>query len=204
MFSRARADVAAAGAVPGTSSPATGRRTGLRLTNAMLLGTAALDLTRCSLVLMTSRQAASTAGLVTAGIGAAVVSMASARGYRTGKRGAAWAALVIGVASAPQASASGFRAPFTIPDAATAVLGVLLSVAVIAEYGCPSKSSDHSESPWMAPPPSQPDRNPLIRLDRILLETDHPFGNRSESRRPPPRQPRKKRECRQCRARRLT
>jgi hypothetical protein len=114
----------------------------------MLLAAAALDLTRCSLALMTSRHVASTVGLVTAGIGAAAVSVTAARGYRTGQRWAAWAALVIGVASAPQASASGFRAPFTIPDAATAVLGVLLTVAVLAVYGRTGKSPDHSEIPW--------------------------------------------------------
>jgi hypothetical protein len=55
---------------------------------------------------------------------------------------------VIGVASAPQASASGFRAPFTIPDAATAALGILLTVAVLAVYGRPSQPPDHSEIPW--------------------------------------------------------
>ena len=45
---------------------------------------------------------------------------------------AVWAALLIGTASAPQASASGFQAPYAIPDAATAALGVLLTVAILA------------------------------------------------------------------------
>jgi hypothetical protein len=144
----ARPGAPAAAAAPGTSPPAVGHRTGPRFTAAILLAAAALDLTRCGLALMTSRHIASNVGLVTAGIGAAVVSMAAARGYRAGQRWAVWAALVIGVASAPQASASGFRAPFTIPDAATAVLGVLLTVAVLAFYGRPVKASDHSELPW--------------------------------------------------------
>jgi hypothetical protein len=149
----ARPGMPAAVAVPGTSSPAVGHRTGPRLTAAMLLAAAALDLTRCGLALMTSRHVAPTVGLVTAGIGAAVVSMIAARGYRAGQRWAAWAALLIGVASAPQASASGFSAPFTIPDAGTAVLGVLLTVAVLAVYGRPLKPPDHSQSPWEMDPP---------------------------------------------------
>jgi 16S rRNA (adenine1518-N6/adenine1519-N6)-dimethyltransferase len=41
----------------------------------------------------------------------------------------------VGVASAPQASASGFHAPYTIPDTATAVLGVLLAVTILATVG---------------------------------------------------------------------
>jgi hypothetical protein len=186
MRRRARPCVPAAIAVPGTASPAVGHLTGPRLTAAMLLAAAALDLTRCGLALMTSRHIASNVGLVTAGIGAAVVSMAAARGYRAGQRWAVWAALVIGVASAPQASASGFRTPFTIPDAATAVLGVLLTVAVLAFYGRPLNSPDYSGSLWdvdspvggvvggavvppsrMAPTVSRPDRNPLIGLDRL-------------------------------------
>jgi hypothetical protein len=102
---------------------------------AMLIAAAALDLTRCSLVLMTFRHVAPAVAMVAAGIGAAVVSVAAARGYRAGQRWAAWAALLIGIASAPQASASGFRNPYTIPDVATAALGVLLTVAILATAG---------------------------------------------------------------------
>ncbi|HTA09423.1 MAG TPA: hypothetical protein VK836_12965 [Streptosporangiaceae bacterium] len=98
----------------------------------MLIGAAGLDLTRCSLVLLTYRHIAPTVGLVAAGLVAAVVSLTAARGYRAGRRWAAWAALLIGVASAPQASASGFHNPYTMPDVATAALGVLLAVAVLA------------------------------------------------------------------------
>jgi hypothetical protein len=43
--------------------------------------------------------------------------------------------LLIGATSAPQAAASGFHAPYTIPDTATAALGVLLTVAVLATAG---------------------------------------------------------------------
>jgi hypothetical protein len=45
------------------------------------------------------------------------------------------AAVLIGAASAPQAAASGFHAPYTIPNTATAALGVLLTVTVLATAG---------------------------------------------------------------------
>jgi hypothetical protein len=101
----------------------------------MLIAAAALDLTRCSLVLMTFRHLTSASVLVAAGIGATALSVAAARGCLAGNRWAAPAALLIGVASAPQASASGFSAPYLVPDVATAVLGVLLAVAVLATLG---------------------------------------------------------------------
>jgi hypothetical protein len=118
-----------------TTSPAAGSRPGRHVIAAMLLAAAALDLTRCSLVLMTARQPAAAAWLVAAGLAAAVLSARTARGSQAGQRWAGWAALLIGIASAPQAAASGFRAPYTIPDAATAALGVLLAVAVLATAG---------------------------------------------------------------------
>jgi hypothetical protein len=147
MRSRARPGVPAAAVAPGTASPAAGRPTGLPLIAAMLIAAAALDLTRCSLILMTFRHVAPTVGLVAAGIGAAVVSVTAARGYRAGQRWAAWAALLIGVASAPQASASGFRNPYTIPDVATAALGVLLTVAILATVGRTGQPVQHLEIP---------------------------------------------------------
>jgi hypothetical protein len=119
----------------------------MRLIAAMLIGAAGLDLTRCSLVLMTYRHIGPTVGLVAAGIGAAVVSLTAARGYRAGRRWAAWAALLIGVASAPQASASGFHNPYTIPDVATAALGVLLAVAILATVGRTRQPVQHVEIP---------------------------------------------------------
>lgn len=127
--------VPAPAAAPGTASPAAGRPTGLRLIAAVLIAGAALDLTRCSLVLMTVRHVGPAAGLVAAGIGTAVVSVFAALGYRAGRRWAAWAALLIGIASAPQASASGFHNPYTVPDMATAALGVVLAVAILASVG---------------------------------------------------------------------
>ncbi len=113
----------------------------------MLIAAAALDLTRCSLVLTTFRHVAPAVGLVAAGIGAAAVTVTAARRYRAGQRWAAWAVLLIGVASAPQASASGFRNPYMIPDVATAALGVLLTVAILATVGRASTPARPPESP---------------------------------------------------------
>jgi hypothetical protein len=139
--------VPAAAAAPGTAYSAAGRPPGLRLIAALLIAAAALDLTRCSLVLMTIRHPASAAWLVADGIGAAVVSVTAARGYRDGRRWAAWAALLVGVASAPQASASGFDNPYTIPDVATAALGVLLAVAILATVNPAGRPVRHLEVP---------------------------------------------------------
>jgi hypothetical protein len=41
--------------------------------------------------------------------------------------------------SAPQAAASGFHAPYVIPDTATAAIGILLTVAVLATAGRPGQ-----------------------------------------------------------------
>jgi hypothetical protein len=147
MCGRARRGVPAA-AAPGTASrAAAGRPTGLQLIAAMLIAAAALDLTRCSLVLMTFRDVAPAVGLVAAGISAAAVSVTAARAYRAGRRWAVWAALFIGVASAPQASASGFHNPYTIPDVATAALGVLLTVAILATFGRTGQLDQKLENP---------------------------------------------------------
>jgi hypothetical protein len=113
----------------------------------LLLAAAALDLTRCGLVLVTARHAGLAAGLVAAGLAAAALSLWSARGCQSGRRWSGWAALLIGAASAPQAAASGFRAPYTIPDMATAVLGVLLTVAVLATAGRTGLPAQCTESP---------------------------------------------------------
>jgi hypothetical protein len=144
----ARRDVPAAAAAPGTASRApAGRPTGLQLIAAMLIAAAALDLARCSLVLMTFRHVAPAVGLVAAGMSAAAVSVTAARAYRAGRRWAAWPALLIGVASAPQASASGFHNMYTIPDVATAALGVLLTVAILATVGRTGQPDQHLENP---------------------------------------------------------
>jgi hypothetical protein len=101
----------------------------------LLLTAAALDLTRCGLVLATARPSAPAAGLVAAGLAAAALSSWTARGCLARWRWPTWAALLIGAASAPQAAASGFAAPYTVPDVTTAVLGIVLAVTVLATAG---------------------------------------------------------------------
>jgi hypothetical protein len=108
---------------------------GRYLTAGLLLTAAALDLTRCGLVLATARTAMVAAALLCAGLAAFALSLWTARACRDGQRWSAWAALLIGAASAPQAAASGFRGLYTIPDTATAAVGVLLTVAVLATVG---------------------------------------------------------------------
>src|ERR1700750_2958079 len=119
----------------GKTEPATGTPTVRRLIVSMLLTTATLDLTRCGLVMAAARHPAPTVGLVTAGLAAAALTARTARGCRAGRRWAGWAALLTGLASVPQAAASGFRSPYLIPDAATAALGILLAVTVLATTG---------------------------------------------------------------------
>jgi hypothetical protein len=119
----------------GKTEPATGTQIVRRLIVLMLLTAAALDLTRCGLVMAAARHPAPTAGLVTAGLAAAALTARTARGCRAGRRWAGWAALLIGLASAPQAAASGFRSPYLIPDTATAALGILLAVTILATAG---------------------------------------------------------------------
>jgi len=106
-----------------------------RLIVVMLFTAATLDLTRCGLAVAAARHPAPTAGLVTAGLAAAALTARIARGCQAGQRWADWAALLIGVASAPQAAASGFRSPYLIPDTATAALGVLLAITILATVG---------------------------------------------------------------------
>jgi hypothetical protein len=132
MNSRAPLGTPAASANSRTTSLAADHRPGRRLIAAMLLAAAALDLTRCGLVMVAARHPAPTAGLIAVGLAAAALTVRTARGCQAGQRWACWAALLIGVISAPQAAVSGFHAPYTIPDTATAALGVLLSVAVLA------------------------------------------------------------------------
>lgn len=145
--SRARPRVSAVTLARQGTPLATEKRGGRGLVVALLISAAALDLTRCSMVLMTFRRLDPAAGLVAAGVGAAVLSVTAARGYRAGRRWATLVALLIGVASAPQASASGFRAPFTIPDVATAALGIVLAVAILATAGGGETPTHHVVSP---------------------------------------------------------
>ena len=115
---------------------------GRYLTAGLLLTAAVLDLTRCGMVLATARPAAVAAGLLCAGLAAFALSLWAARGCRDGRRWSAWAALLIGAASAPQAAASGFRGLYLIPDTATAAVGVLLTVAVLATVGVTAPLGD--------------------------------------------------------------
>jgi hypothetical protein len=112
----------------------------------MLLAAAALDLSRCGIVVANARHAGPAIGLVSAGLAAAAVSLWTAHGCQGGHRWSDWAALLIGAASAPQAAAAGFRAAYAIPDTATAALGVLLTVAVLAtarQTGQPEHDTDN-------------------------------------------------------------
>ena len=118
-----------------TAAPSAATRPGQRLITMMLFAAAALDLTRCGLVLATAERLAPAAGLIATGLAAAAVSTWTARGCRGGRCWATWGALLIGAASAPQAAANGFHSPYAIPDTATAALGVLLTVAVLATAG---------------------------------------------------------------------
>ena len=119
----------------GKTEPAPGTQTVRRLVVLMLFTAAALDLTRCGLVMAAARHPGPTAGLVAAGLAAAALTARTARGCRAGRRWAGWAAVLIGLASAPQAAASGFRSPYLIPDAATAALGILLAITILATMG---------------------------------------------------------------------
>jgi hypothetical protein len=147
MTSHPPKDVPGAGAHGGTTVPAAGLRPGRRLIAVMLLTAAALDLARCGIILATTRHPAPAAGLVAAGLAAAALSLWTARGCHGGRRWSGWAALLIGAASAPQAATAGFHAPYTIPDTATAALGILLTVAVLATAGRTGRPGQITDNP---------------------------------------------------------
>jgi hypothetical protein len=119
----------------GAAGPTETRLAARRVTAMMLLAAAALDLTRCGLVMGTVTQASIAAALVSAGLAAAAVSVWTARGCQRGTRWSGWAAFLIGTASGPQAAVSGFHAAFMIPDTATAALGILIAAGVLATVG---------------------------------------------------------------------
>ena len=135
-----------AGPDPGPGALTADSRAARWLIAVLLLAAAALDLARCGMVLAAARHPAPAAWLVAAGLAAAALSSWTARGCLAGRRWPALAALLIGAASAPQAAASGFGAPYTIPDTATAAVGILLAVAVLATAG-PTRPGQHTESP---------------------------------------------------------
>ena len=139
---------ASAAAADGAAGPVANRLPARRVSAVLLLAAAAMDLTRCGLVAATVRQAGEAAMPMSAGLAAAAVSIWTARGCRRGARWSGWAAFLIGAASAPQASAFGFRAAYTIPDEATAVLGVLMAAGVLATAGRAGQTrSSRSRSP---------------------------------------------------------
>jgi hypothetical protein len=131
----------------GKTKPATGTQTVRRLIVLMLFTAAALDLTRCGLVMAAARHPGPTAGLVAAGLAAAALTARTARGCQAGRRWAGWAAVLIGLASAPQAAASGFRSPYLIPDTATAAVGILLAVTILTTAGRTDRRDTTPENP---------------------------------------------------------
>jgi hypothetical protein len=106
-----------------------------RVIAVMLLAAAVLDLARCGVAVASARHDGPTVGLVVAGVAAAGLSLRTAHACGSRRRWPVWVALLIGAASGPQAAATGFQSPYTIPDTATAALGVLLAVAVLATAG---------------------------------------------------------------------
>jgi hypothetical protein len=140
-------DITAADADDEKAAAAAAAQVVRRLIVVLLLTAAALDLTRCGLVMTAPRHPAPTAGLVAAGLAAAGLTARTARGCQVGQRWAGWAALLIGAASAPQAVASGFRSPYTIPDTATAAVGLLLAITILATAGRIGRR-DTTPQPW--------------------------------------------------------
>jgi len=128
-------DITAADADDERAAAAAAAQVARRVIVALLVTAAALDLTRCALVLTAARHPAPTAGLLAAGLAAAGLTARTARGCQAGQPRAGWAALLIGAASAPQAVASGFRSPYAIPDTATAAAGLLLAITILATAG---------------------------------------------------------------------
>jgi hypothetical protein len=138
---------AAAVAADGAAGPIANRLPARRVTAVLLLAAAALDLARCGLAAAAFRQAGEAAMPMSAGLAAAAVSIWTARGCRHGARWSGSAAFLIGAASGPQASASGFSAAYTIPDGATAALGVLVAVGVLATAGRAGQSGYSKSRP---------------------------------------------------------
>ena len=139
----------------------------------LLLTAAALDLTRCGLVMTAPRPSAPTAGLVAAGLAAAALTARTARGCRIGQRWAGWTALLIGAASAPQAAASGFGSPYTIPDAATAALGMLLAITILATAGRMDRRDTPPKIPacWTREPHGDPARGRTFPSPRSAVDS---------------------------------
>ena len=160
MNNRLPWDITATDADDGKAAAAAAAQVVRRLIVVLLLTATALDLTRCGLVMTAPRHPAPAAGLVAAGLAAAALTARTARGCRAGQRWAGWAALLIGAASAPQAAASGFRSPYTIPDTATAALGMLLAITILATAGRMHRRDTTPKIPacWTREPSGDPAR----------------------------------------------
>jgi len=153
-------DITATGADGENAAAAAAAQIVRRLIVGLLLTAAALDLTRCGLVITAARHPAPAAGLAAAGLAATGLTARTARGCQAGQRWAGWAALAIGAASAPQAAASGFRSPYTIPDAATAAVGLLLAITILATAGRIGRRDTTPQFPvcWTGKPRGVPPR----------------------------------------------
>jgi hypothetical protein len=145
-----------------SGAPTADSRAARSLIAVLLLAAAVLDLTRCGMALATARHPAPATGLVAAGLAAAALSSWTARGCLARSRWPPWAALVIGAGSAPQAAAFGFAAPYTVPDTATAALGILLAVAVLATTGG-TRAAARTENPCTVGNPTSRDSGVHMR-----------------------------------------
>jgi hypothetical protein len=56
---------------------------------------------------------------------------------------------MVGGLSGPQAAASGFHCPYTIPDTATAALGILLAIVILATAGRPMAPGHDPEDSYV-------------------------------------------------------
>jgi hypothetical protein len=145
---------------------------GRHLIAGMLLAVATVDLARCGVVMVSARHAGPAVALVVADVAAAALTLRAAYACEHRRRWPAWVALIIGLASGPQAAASGFEFPYAIPDTATAALGVLLTVAVLTTAGHTRPTAPLPGAPRPPPrticargppPPQAPRPPPLLR-----------------------------------------
>jgi len=102
---------------------------------ALLALAAVVDSWRCAVGLRLDGGTTRIAWLVAAGAAAALVCVITALGALRGQEWALWSAAFIGIASAPQAAATGFHPPYAAPDSATLALGLLLLVTVLTGVG---------------------------------------------------------------------
>jgi hypothetical protein len=102
---------------------------GRRLIAVLLLASAAMDLTRCGLTVMTARHPMPAYGLAAAGLAVAALSVPTVRGCQTGPRWAGWAAFRGNPGwTACQRGAGAVRGS----DRRLAGIGITLAVIVLA------------------------------------------------------------------------